>query len=62
MKRILKKLEKLSSDKQIEKAEAEFWGRADEFESICFDIYKPVEAFFDEWVSLFFYTHKLYIF
>ena len=50
MKRILKKLEKLTTDKQIEKAEIEFWARVDEFETICFDIYKPLEEFFDEWV------------
>lgn len=60
MKRILKKLEKLSNDKQIERAEAEFWAKADTFETACFDIYKPIESFFDEWVRNFLSFNKTF--
>ena len=51
-KRIIKKLEKLN-DKQLEKAESDFWTKIDEIDTICYTTYKPIEAFFDAVVRFF---------
>ena len=42
------------SEKQLEKAEAEFFSKIDEYDTICYKTYKPVESYFDAMVCNFF--------
>ena len=39
------------NEKQLEKAEAEFWNKVDDFDTICYKTYKPIEVYFDSAVS-----------
>ena len=36
------------NEKQLEKAEGEFWTKCDEFDAVCYKTYKPIEVYFDK--------------
>ena len=43
--------------KQLKRAESEFWTKIDEFDSVCYASYIPIQNFFDTAVSLIFFIH-----
>ena len=49
------------NEKQLEKAESEFWNKIDEFDAICYKTYRPIESFFDSAV-IFFYPLQIKFF
>ena len=48
------------NEKQLEKAESEFWNKIDEFDAICYKTYRPIESFFDS--AVIFFIHIIYKF
>ena len=47
------------NEKQLEKAEGEFWSKIDEWDTICYKTYRPIESFFDAAVSLIYFKFNL---